>query len=177
MAADFDLEARKSRESQDLCFVTEGTHGDWVDLRSFDTKGAGDIVDMDANIVGRHRGIHYYTIGQRKGLGIAMGYPVYVVEIDAAENRIVIGSREFSMGNEVTANSMIWNKAEGIKIGDRFECQVRYNHSAALCTIKTMNGDNISAVFDEPQFAITPGQLAVFYENDCVIGSGWIEHN
>jgi tRNA-specific 2-thiouridylase len=173
MAADFDLEARKSRESQDLCFVTEGTHGDWIDLRSFDTTGAGDIIDREGNVVGQHRGIHHYTIGQRKGLGIAMGYPVYVVDIDAKKNQIVVGKREFSLGREVILRDALWSEV-GVSVESRIMCQVRYNHRAAECKIVAREDGRISAIFDEPQFAITPGQLAVFYDNNCVVGSGWI---
>jgi len=173
MAADFSLEARKSRESQDLCFVTEGSHGDWVDLRSFDTKGAGDIVDRSGKVVGRHRGIHHYTIGQRKGLGIAMGYPVYVVDIDADENRITVGEREFSLGREVNLRDVMWC-GSAVNDGAQLMCQVRYNHRAAQCCVSVSDDGAVSAVFDEPQFAITPGQLAVFYAEERVVGSGWI---
>ncbi len=173
MAADFNLEARKSRESQDLCFVTEGTHGDWIDLRSFDTTSGGDIVDREGNVVGQHRGIHHYTIGQRKGLGIAMGYPVYVVDIDADKNQIVIGKREFSLGREVVLKDALWSEA-ALSSDARLMCQVRYNHRAAACKVVVSDDGSISAFFEEPQFAITPGQLAVFYDGERVVGSGWI---
>lgn len=171
LAADFDLEARKSRESQELCFVTQGTHGEWIDLRSFDTRGPGDIVDGEGNVLGQHRGIHHYTIGQRKGLGVAVGHPVYVIEIDAAANRIVLGEREQSLRSSFKARDVLW-------AGERPNaslCQVRYNHRAAPCKTEAGEGDAVSVTFDEPQFAITPGQLAVFYDDECVVGSGWIE--
>ena len=170
LAADFDLEARKSRESQELCFVTEGTHGDWIDLRSFDTRGPGDIVDATGKVLGQHRGIHHYTIGQRKGLGVAVGHPVYVINIDAATNRIVLGEREQSLRRELNLRDVRW-------VGERpasLLCQVRYNHRAAACSIVSESDDTLSAIFEEPQFAITPGQLAVFYDDDVVVGSGWI---
>jgi len=173
MATDFKLEARKSRESQDLCFVTEGTHGDWIDLRSFDTKGAGDIVDRDGNVVGQHRGIHHYTIGQRKGLGIAMGYPVYVVDIDADKNQITVGTREYSLGCEVVLQDVLW-AGGAVPPESKLMCQVRYNHHAAKCKIVVADDRGVFAVFDEPQFAITPGQLAVFYDSARVVGTGWI---
>jgi len=172
LAADFDLEARKSRESQELCFVTQGTHGEWIDLRSFDTQGPGDIVDCEGNVLGQHRGIHHYTIGQRKGLGVAVGHPVYVVEIDAAANRIVLGERDQSLRSAFKARDVLWT-------GERSSpllCQVRYNHRAALCRLEPGEAETLSVTFDEPQFAITPGQLAVFYEQDTVAGSGWITY-
>ncbi len=173
LAADFELAARKSRESQELCFVTEGTHGDWIDLRSFETRGAGDIVDMEGNVLGRHKGIHHYTIGQRKGLGVATGYPVYVARIDADNNRIVLGPREAIMGSRAILRDVMWVAGEK-PVSENLSCQIRYNHRSAPCLVST---EGVEAIVDfvEPQFAITPGQLTVFYEDDIVVGSGWIK--
>jgi tRNA-uridine 2-sulfurtransferase len=173
LAADFELEARKSRESQELCFVTEGTHGEWIDLRSFETQGAGDIVDVEGKVLGKHRGIHHYTIGQRKGLGVAVGHPIFIIEIDAARNRIVVGDRPLSLGRDVPLRDVQWHSDEP-KHESRLLCQVRYNHRGAPCLVSQDSEGGCAAVFDEPQFAITPGQLAVFYDEDCVVGSGWI---
>lgn len=173
MAADFNLEARKSRESQDLCFVTEETHGEWIDLRSFDTAGAGDIVDRDGNVVGRHRGIHHYTIGQRKGLGIAMGHPVYVIGIDPEKNQVIIGERKYTQGREALLHNVLWSEA-GLTANPNLMCQVRYNHLSSPCKVDVSDNGDVTAIFEEPQFAITPGQLAVFYDGNRVVGSGWI---
>ncbi|MBT3192912.1 MAG: tRNA 2-thiouridine(34) synthase MnmA [Verrucomicrobia bacterium] len=173
LAADFDLEARKSRESQELCFVTEGTHGEWIDLRSLETQGPGDIVDVEGNILGQHRGVHHYTIGQRKGLGVAVGHPIFIIKIDAEHNRIVVGERELSMSRDVRLRDVQWSSKQP-QCGMSLLCQVRYNHRAAPCQISEGEGSSLSATFDEPQFAITPGQLAVFYDEDRIVGSGWI---
>ena len=173
LAADFDLEARKSKESQELCFVTEGTHGDWIDLRSFETPGSGDIVDESGKVLGRHRGVHHYTIGQRKGLGIALGFPVFVIAIDAELNRIVVGERERSLGTVVTLRDMHWAQGKAPAETQSW-CQIRYNHRGAPCRITVGTEGSVTVTFDEPQFAITPGQLGVLYDGDCVVGAGWI---
>lgn len=120
-----------------------------IDLRSFDTQGPGDIVDGEGKVLGQHRGIHHYTIGQRKGLGVAVGHPVYVVEIDAAANRIVLGERDQSLRSSFTARDVLWT---GERSGALL-CQVRYNHRAAPCTISAGEGETLSVTFDEPQFA------------------------
>ncbi len=172
LATEFELEARKSRESQELCFVTEGTHGEWIDVRNFDTGGPGDIVDVEGNVLGRHLGIHHYTIGQRKGLGVAVGYPVYVVAIDPAHNRIVLGPRAEAMGSALRLRDVMW--CGGDPVSGDLSCQIRYNHRAARCRVSVRDAESADVVFDEPQFAITPGQLAVFYDDELVVGSGWI---
>jgi tRNA-specific 2-thiouridylase len=174
MAADFSLEARKSRESQELCFVTEGTHGEWIDLRSFETQGAGDVVDTEGNVLGQHRGIHHYTIGQRKGLGIAVGHPIFITKIDAEHNRIVVGERDQAVGCDVRLQDVLWSAAAPPPDA-RLMCQIRYNHRAAPCSVACQDGERLAVTFDEPQFAITPGQLTVLYDDDCVVGSGWIK--
>lgn len=173
-AQQHELVARKSRESQELCFVIEGTHGDYIDLRSFETKGVGDVVTADGKKVGEHRGVHHYTVGQRKGLGIAMGYPVYVTGIDAENNRVVIGPREDVMCDDMLVSDMNWIGDESGSGAFDAVCQIRYQHKPAACSV-VVKGDGLCEVkFAEPQFAVTPGQLAVFYAGDVVLGGGWI---
>lgn len=173
LAERYGLRPRSSRESQDLCFVVDGNHGEWIDLRSFDAPGKGEIVDGDGNVVGHHRGIHHYTIGQRKGLGVALGYPAYVIGIDAGSNRIIVGKRDESLAKTFVLRDVCWNGDSPLE-GSRMLCQVRYNHTVSPCILgKTENG-LMQAVFEQSQFAITPGQLAVFYDGKRVAGSGWI---
>lgn len=174
-AEEHHIQARQSRESQDICFVTEGTHGDYIDLRSFRTRGPGPIIDGTGRKIGEHRGIHCYTVGQRKGLGIATGKPMYVVSIDAEKNVVRVGERSEAMRREMTVSRTSW--AGGLLPGESVNvfCQVRYNHRAAPCQITSSPNGNLKVVFDQPQFAITPGQLAAFYEGDEVCGAGWIE--
>ncbi len=176
-AEEHKLSARKSRESQELCFVTEGTHGDYIDLRSFKTGGTGEIVTVDGKKVGEHHGIHHYTIGQRKGLGIAMGYPVYVTGIDKENNRIIIGERSEVMFKEMNVSGMMATGSDE-ELPDTFsaDCQIRYQHKPAECVVVKQSDGNYHVQFSQSQFAVTPGQLAVFYNGDKVFSSGWISH-
>jgi tRNA-specific 2-thiouridylase len=180
-----DLAPRPSRESQELCFVTSGTHGEWIDLRSFKAGGPGDIVTMDGRVVGRHVGIHHYTVGQRKGLGIALGHPVYVVAIDEKLNRLVVGDRAACAAPVALIGHMRWQGTEPPQLhaADGLRCgvQIRYNHGAAPATVRlrtdgdgTDAGTRLRVTFDDPQFAVAPGQLAVCYADDRVLGAGWI---
>ncbi len=172
VAVEQQLMARKSKESQELCFVESGTHGDWIDLRVFDSPLPGPIVTTSGEQVGEHRGVHHYTIGQRKGLGIALGHPVYVTAIDAATRTITVGERSDVMSTQMTVEDVRWPC--GPPLRDMLCCQVRYNHRAAECRVEPESGDTCRVVFSEPQFALTSGQLAVFYVGDVVVGSGWI---
>ena len=174
-ALDQGIAARKSRESQELCFVTEGTHGDYIDLRSFVTRGAGDIVTLDGAVVGQHRGIHHYTVGQRKGLGVALGRPVYVVRLEAEANRVVIGDVDDVAGRRMTVSAMHWIADDPPESTAGCGCQVRYKHAPAPCDFEDIGDGRIEITFSEPQFALTPGQLAVIYRGDEVLGGGWIE--
>ena len=170
-----ELIARKSRESQELCFVIEGTHGDYIDLRSFETKGFGDVVTADGVKVGEHKGIHHYTIGQRKGLGIAMGHPVYVTGINAENNQVVIGPREDVMSSDMLVSDINWISDKPMPDIFTATCQVRYQHKPAECKVALQADGTCKVEFKEPQFAVTPGQLAVFYDGDIVLGGGWIK--
>jgi tRNA-uridine 2-sulfurtransferase len=173
-AATRGLVARPGRESQDLCFVTEGTHGAWLDLRRLVTPPPGEMVDSDGHVVGRHVGLHHYTIGQRRGLGIALGYPAYVIRIEAAANRVVVGPHEAALASRMYVRDMAWQAV--MVSGRAFRCavQIRYNHAAAPAAVAWMGATGMEVVFDAPQFAIAPGQLAAFYDGDRVLGAGWI---
>ncbi|MBC8453797.1 tRNA 2-thiouridine(34) synthase MnmA [PVC group bacterium] len=175
-AADHELMTRKSKESQELCFIESGTHGDWIDLRVLEAAGPGDVLDEEGNKLGVHKGIHHYTIGQRKGLGVAVGKPVYVTKLDAGTNTVVVGDRSETMQSKMNIEDVFWLNGIQPESGFSALCQVRYNHKPAMCRVVPDNtGGSCTVMFDEPQFAITPGQLAVLYTGDEVIGSGWID--
>jgi tRNA-uridine 2-sulfurtransferase len=174
-AAARGLESKDRGESQELCFIGEEGHGAWIDVRSMKTKGAGDIVDTSGRTLGKHRGIHYYTVGQRKGLGLASGRPLYVAGIDAGNNRIIVGSREDACVKGMIVRGAHW--IAGKILGPSFSCltQIRYNHTAAKAVVSVLADGSLSVAFEEPQFAVTPGQLAAFYDGDELLGGGWIE--
>ena len=170
----------EKKESQEICFVPDGNYAGFIDryLAAEDKldrlPGAGDIVDVHGTVVGQHEGIHRYTIGQRRGLGIAQQRPLYVVSIDAHTNRVVVGSDQELLSNEFTAAGVNWIAFDNPSDAVRAEVRVRYRHTAAPATITALPDARVRVVFDEPQRAITPGQATVFYRGDEVVGGGWI---
>jgi tRNA-specific 2-thiouridylase len=171
---DAGLPCRPQRESQDLCFVSEAGPGVWIDLRTLEPPRPGDFVDREGRRLGRHRGLHHYTVGQRKGLGLFGPAPLYVIRIEAATNRIVVGPHDAAMGRRLRATDLTWTR--GAPPAREFQAltQIRHSHLAAPSTV-TLGGDGTAeVVFEAPQFAIAPGQAAAFYEGDEVLGAGWI---
>jgi tRNA-uridine 2-sulfurtransferase len=172
------LAARKSRESQDLCFVGDGGHGPWIDERlrgsAGGESGTGDIVDMQGRKLGRHKGLHHYTVGQRKGLGIAAGRPVYVVRLDRDANAVVVGARSDALSWELTVGEINWVSGTVPAGASTVHTQIRYNHAAAESELTVLDDGRARVRFAERQFAVTPGQNAVFYRGGEVLGAGWI---
>ncbi|MCX8083229.1 MAG: tRNA 2-thiouridine(34) synthase MnmA [bacterium] len=135
----------------------------------------GDILDIEGNVIGRHKGIVFYTVGQRKGMGIAKGIPLYVIEIDTKHNRIVVGDKRKVYKSEFLVEKPNWVSIEGIKEPLKAYVRIRYKHTESPATIYPPDRYNYSkVVFDKPQWAITPGQAAVFYEGDVLLGGGFI---
>lgn len=161
-------------ESQELCFVTDGEHYELTEKLRPGVKKRGDILDTAGHKVGEHEGIHRFTIGQRRGLGIALGEPVYVVRLDADTNTVVVGER--SEMDRPSANVERVNWISGHQPGSPFSATtlIRYNHAGAASTVTPNEDGSASVVFDEPQFAVAPGQIAAFYSGDELLGGGWI---
>jgi tRNA-specific 2-thiouridylase len=174
------LAVAEKKESQEICFVPDGDYAGFID-RYLETEGAtdrlpgtGEIVDSNGRVIGQHGGIQRYTIGQRRGIGIADERPLYVVSLDAEKNRVVVGSQEELLGSEFTAAGVNWIALANPNEPVRADVRVRYRHAAAPATITPILNGRVRVVFDEPQRAITPGQATVFYCGDEVIGGGWI---
>jgi tRNA-specific 2-thiouridylase len=175
-----ELAVAEKSESQEICFVPDGDYAGFIDryLAAGDQTerlpGTGEIVSTSGEVVGEHAGIHHYTIGQRRGIGISSAQPLYVTGIDSDNNRIVVGSQEELLRDEFTAAGVNWiafaNPAEPV----RAEVRVRYRHTAEPATITPLLDARVQVKFDEPQRAITPGQATVFYRGDEVVGGGWI---
>ena len=170
----------EKKESQEICFVPDGNYAGFID-RYLEAEnelerlpGAGEIVDIDGRVVGQHEGIHRYTIGQRRGIGVAQQRPLYVISIDAQTNRVVVGFGEELLSNEFVAAGVNWITLDNPSDPLRAEVRVRYRHTAAPATITPLPDARGRVVFDEPQRAITPGQATVFYRGDEVVGGGWI---
>jgi tRNA-uridine 2-sulfurtransferase len=164
-------------ESQEVCFVTEGDTGDWIEVRSFSAPGKGDIVDKNGRKLGEHPGIHHYTVGQRKGLGVAARTPLYVTRLDAARNLVVLGEREEAMSSRMIVKKVNWTTGEPAGREWRLLTQIRYRHEAAEAVVRKISDDSLEVEFLKPQFAITPGQASVFYREDEILGGGWIERS
>ncbi|MBU4304770.1 MAG: tRNA 2-thiouridine(34) synthase MnmA [Candidatus Omnitrophica bacterium] len=158
-------------QSQDICFIIGTDYKEFLVNKAGNVPG-GDIVTTAGDIVGRHNGIINYTRGQRGGLGIAAKEPLYVIDIDAKNNRVIIGSKKEIPSNFVAVK--MFNR-----LADDFpaksKAMIRYRHTPAACRIKILDNDKAEAVFDEPQEAVTPGQSIVFYNDDIVLGGGLIE--
>ncbi|MDD4879196.1 MAG: tRNA 2-thiouridine(34) synthase MnmA [Candidatus Omnitrophica bacterium] len=161
-------------ESQDICFVVKGDYRDFIKDRIKGVK-PGRIVDTGGRVLGEHKGISFYTVGQREGLGVAAGKPIYVVKIDAENNEIILGDAGEVKGRELTASGVSWMAIEMPDSGIRAEAKIRYNHPKAACEVIPVSGERVKAVFDEPQYAVTPGQAFVFYDGEKILGGGWID--
>ncbi len=134
----------------------------------------GDLVTTSGEVIGRHRGVHNYTVGQRKGLGIAAGKPLYVVELDRAANRVVVGDDAELRANACEVRDVNWISFAALESPLRAAVKIRHRHEPAAATIEPIDATFARVNFDVPQRAITPGQAAVFYSGDVVLGGGWI---
>ena len=162
-------------DSHEICFVPDGDAGGFVERRLGEGDHAGDIVDTTGRVLGRHRGIHRLTVGQRKGLGLAEGKPMYVLRLEPAESRVVVGPREELGSLRLSASSVNWIAGEPPSAPRRVTARIRHRHKDAPAIVTAERDGNAFLVFDEPQIAVTPGQAVVFYDGEEVIGGGWIE--
>lgn len=170
-------------ESQEICFVPDGDYSGFIDRyldhegRADELPGGGDIVTTAGEVVGTHSGIHRFTIGQRRGLGIAHEKPLYVIQIERAKNQIVVGEAEDLESTEFIARGVNWIVFDEPSDPVRASVKVRYRHEPAPATIHPLPERTARIVFDDPQRAITPGQATIFYNGDEVVGGGWIVRN
>ena len=181
IATELGLHTAEKPESQDLCLIEHhGSMGEF--LQKYLAPQPGDIVDTHGRILGRHDGIHRYTIGQRKGLGIAAAYPLYVVAIDVGRNQVIVGDRVSVHYPECTVHRVNWVSVAPLKEPLTVTVQIRYRSLAVSATLlpiaskdATAQSERVKLIFDEPQFGVTPGQAAVWYDGDKVLGGGIIE--
>lgn len=167
IAKEMDLHIKEKKESQDFF------SGDISTL--FEGKGIpGKILDKEGNVLGEHRGIQYYTIGQRRGLGIAKGKPLYVIKIDREDNLIIVGEKKDLFKNELLARKLNWVAIESLDGEIEVTAKIRYLHKEAKATLFPHGQDTVLVKFNEPQSAVTPGQAVVFYKNDVLVGGGTI---
>ena len=181
LAAELGLGVAAKNDSQEICFVPNGDYAAFIDAY-FREKGiarertAGEIVDTAGRVLGGHAGVHNFTVGQRKGLGVAAGEPLYVIATEPLSQRVIVGRNEDLLRASLMAREVNWVSIAPIAAPRRAEVKIRNKHEAAPATL-TPTGDpaRVEVRFDEPQRAVTPGQAAVFYDGDTVLGGGWIE--
>jgi tRNA-uridine 2-sulfurtransferase len=172
LAGKFKLPVAEKKDSQEICFIT-GNYQEFLRERLKGKFLPGNIVDSGGRVLGRHKGIPFYTIGQRDKLGLACGYPVYVLKIDSRKNELVVGKKEETLKSKFMVKDLIFPGA-GLKKKTQLMVRIRHLSSEAPAWVKPV-GKKAEVVFKKPSFAITPGQSAVFYEKDAVVGGGIIE--
>ncbi|GAB4164056.1 MAG: tRNA 2-thiouridine(34) synthase MnmA [Geothermobacteraceae bacterium] len=167
------LRVAEKPESQDICFVPDGDYVRFLEEERGPGRLDGDIVHVDGRLLGRHQGTYRYTIGQRRGLGLSWPVPLYVVGIDAGERRVIVGEKEYLEVRELVIDGVNWIVAPA---SDRFRaaCRIRYRHSEQPAEISLLGDGRVGIRFDQPQRGVTPGQAAVIYRDDEVLGGGWI---
>ncbi|WP_013321328.1 tRNA 2-thiouridine(34) synthase MnmA [Gloeothece verrucosa] len=174
IANEFGLKTADKPESQDLCLIE--AHGSMqAFLDQYIHQKEGDIVDLKGKVLGKHKGIHHYTIGQRKGIGVAAAEPLYVVKLDPVMNQVIVGNRADAGKPECSVSRMNWVSIAEPSSPIHTEVQVRYRSSAVPVDVIPLGDNRVKLVFDEPQFGITPGQAAVLYDGEVLLGGGIIE--
>jgi tRNA-specific 2-thiouridylase len=174
IANGMNLRVANKPDSQEVCFITGGNYRDFLQSHAEIKNEKGEIVDVNGNILGLHNGIFSFTVGQRRGLGISNGKPLYVVSIDQKSNRVVVGKEEDICRTRLVANKVIWiDKAPVEEIN--VKAKIRYRHRESDAVVKASSEGRAFVEFKNPQRAITPGQAVVFYSGDRILGGGWIE--
>ncbi|SPF41105.1 tRNA-specific 2-thiouridylase MnmA (fragment) [Candidatus Sulfopaludibacter sp. SbA4] len=181
LARSMDLSVAAKQDSQEICFVPNGDYAAFLSayLEETGTEPArthGQIVTADGRTLGEHEGVHHFTVGQRRGLGIATGEPLYVIATDPASQRVIVGANDDLLRPRFFAREVNWISIAGVAEPVRAQVKIRNKHTAAPATLhRTEDPTRVEVVFDEPQRAVTPGQGAVFYDGPLVLGGGWIE--
>ncbi len=165
-------------DSQEICFIPDGDYASFIDNECAknhrQTLPEGNFVDKDGNVLGRHKGITHYTVGQRRGLDIAAGHRIYVTDIRPQTNEVVLGELEDIYTDEVLCDRLNFMSVDDLYSTKRVFAKIRYNDKGAYCAITKVGEDKVRCLFEQPVRAVTPGQAVVFYDGDCVLGGGTI---
>jgi tRNA-uridine 2-sulfurtransferase len=185
IAREYGLPVAEKAESQEICFVPDGGYAAFIERHYREIAGTeqeqlfseGPIMDRDGRVLGRHPGIHHYTIGQRRGLGIAQGLPLYVLELRPEEQTVVVGERGALLKTRCRVSRPNWISIAGLNEPLRVSAKIRSRHAAAPAVISPAGDGDVEVRFESPQPAVTPGQACVFYQGDRVVGGGWIKRD
>src|ERR1039457_1214653 len=168
------LKTADKEESMEICFVPDNDYGKFLQQAKLVEKHRGEIVNLQGQVLGEHDGIEFYTIGQRKGLGISSPKPLYVIELDVPRNRVIVGDDAALARDEFTAHQCNWIAFGAPPAAFDATVKIRYNHPGTPATVTPLSGSAVKVKLHTPQRAVTPGQAAVFYRDDLVLGGGWI---
>ena len=176
IAHELNLPVYNKPDSQEICFVPNQDYAGLVQCRSPDSFREGELIDTSGKTIGTHSGHQHFTVGQRRGVGVALGYPIYVVDIDADSNRVTVGEKQALLKCTLIARQTNL-LTERLRSAADLPCtaKIRYNHPPQPARVTRVSDDELSVTFDEPQSAITPGQAVVLYDGDVVLGGGWID--
>ena len=176
MAEQLGLNVAHKKDSQEICFIPDHDYARFIQENAESVPPEGNFVDQDGRVLGRHRGITHYTVGQRKGLNLSMGRPVFVTAIRPETNEVVIGEEKDVFSSRLVCGNVNWMAMDGLRGGEaRVTAKIRYSHKGAPCLIRELGDGRVECVFDEPQRAVTPGQAVVFYTGEYVAGGGIIQ--
>lgn len=176
MATEVQLPVAHKKDSQEICFIPDHDYAGFIDRQmKGHVPGPGNFVSASGQILGQHKGITHYTIGQRKGLNLSLGHPVFVTQIRPDANEVVVGTNEEVHTDSLTCSGLNFMSISDLKEPRRVRAKIRYAHSGADCKIEKIGADRILCRFDEPVRAVTPGQAVVFYDGEYVLGGGTIE--
>ena len=186
LAREHHLALAEKPDSQEICFVPGGDYKRFIDAYLAEQgeslpDTSGDLVTADGKVLGHHEGVHNFTVGQRKGLGVATGSPLYVININGAEGKVTVGGNDDLLSRALTARDLNWIAIDGLRDAGpdanapmRVQAKIRHRHEPAPAVLEPVPNGELRVTFDEPQRAITPGQAVVFYDGDLVVGGGWI---
>jgi tRNA-specific 2-thiouridylase len=174
IAREMDLGVGNKKDSQEICFIDDNDHGRYIYEKKPELRIPGNFVDESGKKLGEHKGIAYYTIGQRKGLGLSIGRPVFVSKIDKDKNEVVLSDESALFKTTLYADKINWVSKDSITETYHTTAKIRYSAKPAVCTIYPMDDGSVKVVFEEPQRAITAGQAVVFYDDNLVLGGGTI---
>lgn len=174
IAKDINLRVAHKPDSQEICFIPDNDYAKFIEENSGEKISPGNFVNSAGEVIGKHKGITHYTVGQRKGLNLSLGHPAFVLEIRPETNEVVIGTNNEVFSDKLYANNLNFMSIEDLEGSMEVEAKIRYSHQGAKCTIKKVGPDEVECTFEEPQRAITPGQAVVFYKDDYIVGGGTI---
>lgn len=174
LAAEFGLTVANKPDSQEICFVPNDDYKTFLAGKAPKVLRPGNIVDLEGKVLGQHQGLAFYTVGQRKGLGIAAAQPLYVVELDTAKNQLIVGNNAATFSTQLIAGDLNFISMEQLTDSMMLYAKIRYSAKEALATITPIPGGRVNVTFSQAQRAATPGQSVVFYDGDIVVGGGTI---